>query len=253
MQGKIKILGLLCLLILTACSPKEDAKINVSAAASLKDVMGEIIEEYKKDHGSVEIAVNYGSSGALQKQIEEGADVDIFLSAGKKQVKDLVDKGLVKEDKNIDLLKNDLVLIVQEASQLRLNSFEDLKTSDIKLLAIGDPAGVPAGQYAKEALENLGCYESYKGRLNLASDVRQVLDWVSQGQVDAGIVYKTDAIIEKKVKLIGSAPEGSHKPVIYPLARTSAKEDKAIEEFFSYLQGEKAAEIYEKYGFERVK
>ncbi len=225
------------------------AELLISAAASLTDCMDELKAAYMQEHPQVTIKANYGSSGALQQQIEQGAPVDIFFSAGVAQMTALKDKGFMSEGTVRDLLENKLVLIIPVGGK-NLSSFQDLAAQDIVRIAVGDPKSVPAGQYAEEAFRTLALFDAIKGKLIYAKDVREVLTWVETGNVQAGLVYETDAKISKKVVISAVAPEGSHKRVIYPVG--VLKESKYPEEakaFVDYFFTDEAKAVFARYGF----
>lgn len=228
----------------------EGKEVYISAAASLQDALNEIVENYKKDN-NVDFKLNYGGSGALQTQIEEGAEADIFFSAAQKQMTALIEGGFVDEGEKEDLLLNDVVLIVPKGNEKGIESIEDLGTDKAGLVALGDPASVPVGQYSQEILDFYGFADEVNGKTTYGSDVRQVLNWVATGEVDAGFVYRTDAMTEEdNVKIIEPAPKDSHKPVVYPLAPLKdSKNREAALDFIAYLKSHQAMEVFEKYGF----
>jgi len=223
--------------------------LTVSAAASLKNAMEEIKTAYANEKPNVEITYNFGSSGSLQRQIEEGADVDVFLSAATKQMDALEDKGLIIEDTRKNFLENKVVLVVPENSS-EIIDFKDLSTDKVKKVGLGEPKSVPCGEYAEEVLTNLGLLDSIKGKAVYGKDVKEVLTWVETGNVDAGIVYETDAKVSDKVKIVARAPKGSVSPIYYPAAviKTSENVDDA-KAFINYLYSGKAKPVFEKYGF----
>ena len=224
--------------------------LTVSAAISLKDALDETKELYIKDHPGVAIAINYGASGTLQLQIEQGAPVDIFLPAAPKQMDALQSKGLLLAGTRKDVLQNEVVLIVPKDSKLGLASFKDLTQADVKRVAMGEPVSVPAGEYAKETLTSLGIYDAVKAKAVLAKDVRQVLTYVETGNVDAGIVYRTDAMTSAKVSIAATAPPKSHALVIYPAAVIKAtKNPSAAKEFLQFIEGPRGIAVFDKYGF----
>ncbi len=234
-------------------SGSEEVTLNISFAASLTDVSKELEKEFKLKYPNIKLLFNFGSSGKLQQQIEQGAEVDLFLSAGKKQVDALVEQDLVDSKDSKDLLENKLVLIVPKDSDKNITDFADLASSKVEKIAIGDK-NVPVGQYTEEACKSLGIWEEVSKKASLGSDVRTVLAWTEQAAADCGVVYATDAAISKEVKVVAEAPEGSHKPVIYPLA--IIKTSSHIKEsglFADFLQSDEAASIFEKYGFKMVK
>ncbi len=224
--------------------------LTVSAAVSLKDALDQAKDLYAKDHPGMAIAVNYGASGTLQLQIEQGAPVDIFFSAAPKQMDALESKGLLRAGTRKDLLQNEVVLIVPKDSKLGLTSFKDLTRANVKQVALGEPVSVPAGQYAKETLTSLGIFDAVNAKAVLGKDVRQVLTYVETGNVDAGIVYATDALSSTKVSVVATAPPKSHALVIYPAAVIKdSKNPDAAKAFLDFLSGPRGTAVFEKYGF----
>ena len=229
----------------------EKVELTISAAASLTDVMAEIQDLYKEEAPNTELSFTFDSSGALQAQIEEGAPVDVFMSAAEKQMDALEESDNIIKDTRKSLLINQVVLITPKDSEITEASFEDLGKENFKKIAIGDPASVPVGQYSEEIFENLELTQAVSDKLVLASNVRTVLNWVEMGEVDGGLVYATDAFTSEDVQIVASAPEGSHKQVTYPVAviKDSANED-AAKAFVDFLSTDKIAEIFKSYGFE---
>ncbi|MEG0648213.1 MAG: molybdate ABC transporter substrate-binding protein [Oscillospiraceae bacterium] len=242
----ISILMVISMALAAVSCGAKPTELTVLAAASLADAMDEIIAQYQ-DENKVKITVSYGASGTLQQQIEQGAPADLFISAGQKQMDALKDAGLLADSGAKPLLQNRLALIVpKDAAPIK--DFAELE--NVGKIAVGDAKSVPAGKYAQEAFEKLGLSDKINDKLVFAKDVREVLSWVEAGNADAGLVYETDALISDKVQLCAFAPEGSHKPIKYPLSVIKAsKEPKAAESFAAYLQGDKAKEIFVKYGF----
>jgi molybdate transport system substrate-binding protein len=197
---------------------QRSGEILVSAAISLKEAFEEIGSLYEKQTG-IRARFNFGASGLLQKQIEMGAPVDVFASAGEKQMDDLQTKGLIIPETRRDFAGNALVLIAPAHPQIALRSFAELARPEIGRVAIGNPKTVPAGQYAEEALRNLRLWDAMQPRLILAENVRQVLDYVTRGEVDAGIVYASDmAGAHEGTVIAAQAPKGSYSPIEYPMA-----------------------------------
>ncbi|WP_137791778.1 molybdate ABC transporter substrate-binding protein [Bacillus sp. E(2018)] len=262
MKKSYAILLLICLFsaFLSACSKNESSgsadkesnvELTISAAASLQDVLTIIATQYEKENPNVTITYNFGGSGALQQQISNGAPVDLFFSAAEDKFDQLVEKGLIKKEQGTDLVGNKLVLVVQKDSPLEINSFEGLV--NVKKIAVGTPETVPAGKYATETLETLKLLKEVEKKIVYAKDVRQVLTYVETGNVDAGIVYKTDATISSKVKVAAVAKEDTHSPIIYPLGvikETSHR--KEAEQFYKYLQKEETLNTFEKFGFKKI-
>ncbi|BAZ69654.1 MAG: molybdate ABC transporter substrate-binding protein [Pelatocladus maniniholoensis HA4357-MV3] len=228
---------------------QSNTELLVSAAASMKDVMEEVKSDYQQTKPNVNIKYNFGASGALLQQIQQGAPVDVFISAGKKQVDTLEKSGQLVPGTRGILAKNRLVLIVPQ-NVTGVSSFNNLKDAKIKKIAIGEPRSVPAGQYAEEALKKLGIYESIKPKFVYANNVRQVLAAVESGNADAGLVYQTDAKISKKVKVVVAADEKYHSPIVYPLAVLKrTKNMQAAKDFLQFLSSEQAKTVLQKYGF----
>ena len=237
-----------------ASSAKAEVNLTIAAAASLTDVSKDIAAQYKKVAPNVTLTFTYGSSGALQTQIEQGAPVDIFMSAAKKQMDALDQKKLIDTSTRKNLLENKVVLITPKDSTLGLKSFNDLATAKVKKIAVGDPKSVPAGQYANQVFTSLKISDKVKPKLNLGTDVRQVLTWVESGNVDCGVVYSTDAKTSTKVVVVCEAPAGSCDKVVYPVAvLKKSKQSAAAGDFIKFLQGPEAATLFQNYGFTVVK
>jgi len=226
-----------------------ETTILVAAAASLEYCMkDELIPMFEELNPGIKVEGTYDSSGKLQTQIEEGADADVFVSAAMKQMEELDEAGLIEAGTIVELLENKIVLITPVDSTLTLNGFEDILNAE--MIAIGDPESVPAGQYAKEALEYLDLWEEVSKKASLGSNVTEVLNWVGQGSADAGIVYATDAAVSEDVVVVASAPDESVSKIIYPAGIVSAttKED-AARLFIDFLQTEDASKVFARYGF----
>ena len=246
-------------LLMTGCGGSESTEtktteLHVSAAASLTNAMNELAELYAKDNPNVKIIFNFGSSGALQQAIENGGETDLFYSAAQKQMNALEEKGELAEGTRRDLLENAVVLIVPNDSSKGIMSYEDAATDKVGKIALGEPKGVPVGQYSEEIFSALNILDAVKSKAVYGSDVRQVLAWTESGEVDCGVVYATDAAISDKVKVVCAAPEGTHKPVIYPAAVIkSSKNLDAAKKFLDFTGSDAAAKVFEKYGFKVVK
>jgi molybdate transport system substrate-binding protein len=233
-------------------APVKNVELTVSAAASLQDALTDIKTSFEKEHPNVKLTYNFGASGALQQQISQGAPVDLFFSAAEDKFQSLVTAGLIEKKNGTDLLGNDLVLIVPKDSNKGIKTFEDLTKAD--KIALGTPESVPAGQYGKETLGKLNIWTSIEGKIVYAKDVRSVLTYVESGNVDAGIVYKTDALTSSKVKIVVTAGENTHEPIIYPVGiikNSSHPKETAL--FYDYLQNQNSKKIFEKYGYKGLK
>lgn len=226
-------------------------ELHVSAAASLTDVMKEIAANYEKEHPNVKIVFNFGSSGALQQAIQNGGETDLFFSAAQKQMDALDKDGLLADGTRKDLLVNEVVLIVPKAGGKDLTDFQQLTRPDIQHVALGEPKGVPVGQYSEEVLTKMGILDAVKGKAVYGSDVRQVLSWVESGDADCGIVYATDAAVSEKVKVAAKAPAGTHKPIIYPAAvLKDSKQLDVAKDFLAYVSNDASKALFAKFGFE---
>jgi len=228
--------------------------LTISAAASLTEVMGEIKTLYKVENPNVTLNYNFASSGILQKQIEQGADVDLFFSAGTKQMVALQEKDLLINDSYINLVENSVVLIVKDDSTLDISDFKDAVDDKIKKIALGEPKTVPVGQYSEEVFISLNILEKVKPKAVYAKDVKEVLTWVETGNVDVGVVYGTDAKASEKVKVVATAGNDLYKtPVVYPASVIKAS--KNVEDamtFLNFLSSDKAKEVFIKYGFDSL-
>ncbi|MEH2203661.1 MAG: molybdate ABC transporter substrate-binding protein [Nostoc sp.] len=250
----IAIAGLLLAIGLPLLPPspviaQSNTSILVSAAASLKEALEEIKPLYQQSKSNINISYNFGASGALQQQIEQGAPADIFISAGKKQVDALEQKGLLLPGSRTNLANNRLVLIVAQ-DVVGINSFYNLTDSKIKKIAIGEPRSVPAGQYGEQVLKKLKLYDRLKSKFVFANNVRQVLAAVESGNAEAGLVYATDAKISNKVKVVVAADDKFHSPIVYPVAIIkSSKNTSAAKEFVQFLSGSEVKTVLKKYGF----
>lgn len=240
----------------TEASVEEDTEkteILVAAAASLKNAYEEeLIPMFEEDNPGITVTGTYDSSGKLQTQIEEGLEADVFMSAATKQMKALQEKGMIAEDTVTELLENKIVLIVPSGSAGEWKAFEDIEKAES--IALGDPASVPAGQYAQEALTSLGIWDGIQDKVSFGTNVTEVLNQVAASSADAGIVYATDAAsMAEQVDVIAEAPEGSlAKKVIYPVAvvKGSAHPEEA-EAFVEFLKTEEAMKVFESYGFSK--
>ena len=235
----------------TTAASGEETEILVAAAASLKNAYEDkLIPMFEEANPGVTVKGTYDSSGKLQTQIEEGLEADVFMSAAKKQMTALDEEGMIASDTITDLLENKIVLIVPTGNEKKLEKFEDIENADS--IALGDPASVPAGQYAQEALTNLGIWDKIQDKVSFGTNVTEVLNQVAAASADAGIVYATDAAsMADKVEVVAEAPEGSlSKKVIYPVAvvKGTAHEEVA-KEFVAFLQTDKAITVFEEYGF----
>ncbi|MGG4266266.1 molybdate ABC transporter substrate-binding protein [Peribacillus simplex] len=226
----------------------EKVELTISAAVSLQDALNDIKATFEKENANVKVNYNFGASGALQQQISQGAPVDLFFSAAEDKFDKLVDEDHIEKKKGIDLVGNELVLVVPKDSDKGIESIEDLTKST--KISIGTPESVPAGQYAKQTLGKLNLWKEIEEKLVYAKDVRQVLTYVETGNVDAGLVYKTDAMSSAKVDIVATAKEDLHDPIIYPVGVIKeSSHPKEAQLFYEYLQNKDSMKVFEKYGF----
>ena len=225
--------------------------VTVFAAASMKNALDDANAAFTRATG-VKVTASYAASPALAKQIEQGAPADIFISADLKWMEYLTEHKLIKPDTRVNLLGNRLVLIAPLDSKLDkveiAKGFDITKLAGDGRIAVADVKAVPAGLYAKAALESLGAWPAAEPKLAMAENVRATLAFVARGETPIGIVYETDAKVEPKVKIVGVFPENSHPPVTYPVAAT-ANAGPGAARYLNFLQTNAAKSIFEKYGF----
>jgi len=227
-------------------------KITVFAAASLTNALQDIATQYQKEKG-VQVVSSFASSSTLARQIEQGAPADLFISADQQWMDYAIGKQQIVDNTRYTLLGNELVLITAKTSKIDKVDISE-KTEWLKLIGdsrldVGDPDHVPAGIYAKEALQKLGAWTTLEPKLARASDVRAAMALVEREEAPLGIVYGSDAIASKKVKVVGIFPAASHKPVEYPMAIVKGHENPTVSAFYDYLKTPAAAEIFTHYGF----
>jgi molybdate transport system substrate-binding protein len=245
-------LGGFAALLVAATQPvRADDKLLVFAASSLKDALDAVNKACEADVGQA-ATISYAASSALAKQIEAGAPADVFISADLDWMKYLSDKHLTKPETEAKLLGNEIVLVAPEGSTAEATikqGFDLARLIGDGKLAMGDVKAVPAGKYGKAALESLGVWASVEGRVAQAENVRAALKLVSSGEAALGIVYATDARAEKGVKVVGTFPEDSHPPIVYPVAQTADSKDRDAPAFLKCLQSTKAATLFRQQGF----
>ena len=223
----------------------------VSAAASLTNAFKDVAQAYEKEHAGTKVILNFGASDVLLQQIVKGAPADVFASADQKAMDKAVEEKAVKPESRVDFAANQIVLIVPTDSKANITALKDLTRDDVKRIAYGNPASVPVGRYTQGALQAAGLWDAVQAKSVLAHNVRQSLDYVSRGEVDAGFVFATDAaVMPDKVKVAVRVP--SQTPVTYPIAvtarDTAAKEAKS---FVAYVMSPAGQEILSRYGFQK--
>ncbi|NTU68113.1 MAG: molybdate ABC transporter substrate-binding protein [Chlorobiaceae bacterium] len=238
------VVALFALMMMAA--PAMAGQLNISAAASLKEAINEIADKYAAQHAGITFVKNYGASGALAGQIENGAPSDIFISASTEWVDYLMDKKLLDASSRKDFAYNELVFA--GSTPKKVGGMKDLVKLD--KIAIGSPKSVPAGQYATEAMQKSGIDRQLALKLVMAKDVRECLAYAEMGEVDGAFVYRTDALQAKKAKILFVVPGNLHARVTYPMALTmSGATNTDAKAFFAWIQGGEAKSVLKKYGF----
>jgi molybdate transport system substrate-binding protein len=238
-----------------AVYPASSQEITVSAAMALKSSFEEIGKAFGQSHPGVRVFFNFGASGDLKKQIEAGAPVAVFAPASLQDMDELERARRIIKGTRLNFVKNELVLIEPVHARFKLTSFHDLKRETVKKIAIVNPKTSPAGKYAEEILTSYNLLEAVRDKLVFGEHVRQILDYVAREEVDAGIVYLTDARLRsREVRVVMQAPESSHTSAVYPIAvvRGAAGEGLA-REFVDFVGSGEARQIFEQYGFKPLK
>jgi molybdate transport system substrate-binding protein len=237
----------------TQAPQQQKAELNISAAHALKDALTEIQKDYEAKNPGMKLVFNFGASGVLQSQIEQGAPADLFLSAAARQMDDLQQKNLIITTTRRNLFGDQLVLIVPKNSALGLTSFKDLTKDEVKKFGMGIPETVPAGQYGIEVMKALGIWDDVKDKAVQAKDIGTVLTYVETENVEAGIVFSTVAATSSNVKIVAAAPAGTHRPIVFPgVVVAASKQPKAAGDFLNYLAGPDGMKVFQKYGFKPV-
>lgn len=238
-------------ILLAAPSVSFAAEITVSAAMSLKSAFEEVGRHFEETHPGTRILFNFGPSGGLARQVEGGAPVDVFASASQKYMNDLETGNLLLEGTRQDFARNSVVLVVPDPAANPVGSFAGLAEPSVERIAIANPATAPAGRYAMEVFRYYGITEAVSPRLVLGENVRQVMAYVTQGEVDAAVLYRTDVLaVNEGVRLIATAPSDAHAPVSYPVAVIRATEHPdSARRFLDYLLSRDGRAILGRYGF----
>ena len=225
------------------------ADLIVSAAASLTNAFTDIGHEFERAHPETKVLFNFGGSGQLLQQIVKGAPVDVFASADQETMDQAEAEGLVEVGTRADFVRNSLVVVVPINSTLSVASLNDLTKSEIRHVAIGNPESVPVGRYSKAVLAASGHWNALEPKVVNTQNVRQSLDYVSRGEVEAAFVYRTDAaILPDKVRIVLEVP--TQKPILYPIAAIRNSGDKTVaKNFIAFVQSNAGTRICQKYGF----
>jgi len=244
-----------CLLVfLSGAERAAGSEIMVSAALSLKAPFEHMGRLFEGKHPGTKVLFNFGASGMLQRQIEGGAPADIFASASPKEMDSLEAGGFLVRGTRSNFAGNTIVLIVPSSPRSRIRSFDDLRKKEVRRIAIGNPASVPAGKYAEDVLKSSGMWATVQDKIVLCEHVRQVMDYVARNEVDAGMVFQTDAGNSKDVEIVSEAPDQSHKPVLYVIAAIKGSGNGMLaKEFISMVLSDEGRQILKKYGFRNLK
>lgn len=228
---------------------KEKKDLEVFAAASMTEALEELKTEFEKENPNLNLTFNFDSSGTLKTQIDSGADCDVFVSAAQKQMDELEDEDKIDKETRFDLLENEVTLAVAEGNEKGIKDFKDLEKDDVEKIALGN-SDVPVGQYSEEILKNLGIWEKIQDKVTFGSNVKEVTSWVSEKATDCGIVYKTDAKTAGLETVAVADDSMLENKVIYPAALLkNSKNPEEGKKYLEFLQGKKASEILDKYGF----
>jgi molybdate transport system substrate-binding protein len=221
----------------------------VSAAASLTNAFTDVGKQFEAANPGVKVVLNFAASGALMQQIAKGAPVDVFASADQKTMDQAVARSLIMTETRKDFVSNGLVLIIPNDSKLALKGVKDLADPKIVRIALGNPETVPAGRYAQEVLTQTGLWAPLKSKYIYAETVRQALDYVTRGEVDAGFVFSTDAIVAKDKVQVAAKAEG-HQPIRYPVAIVAGTKKKDLSQrLIDFLLGREGQAVLSRYGF----
>lgn len=244
-------LNILFFTLLVLISPPALADTTVFAAASLKNALDEISRSWSAQH-SGRVVVSYAASSALARQIEKGAPADIFISADLDWMDYLAQRKLLNTPSRVNLLRNELVMIAPVTTKISLKLKRGLRLGDLlgnDRLSMADPDSVPAGKYGRAALQALGLWPQVADRLARGENVRAALNFVARGEAPLGIVYRTDAAAEPRVRVVAVFPADSHPPIVYPAALLAVGKNAGAAAFFSHLKSSAATVIFRKHGF----
>jgi len=253
MKRRLIAVSLLFLLALTGVQAVQaEEELTVSAAASLTNAFTDLGKHFQQKNPGVKVLFNFAASGPLMQQIAQGAPVDVFASADQKTMNQAQEKNLMAPGSRKDFVRNELVLISPKTAKVQVKGLKDLTLPEVKRITIGNPESVPVGRYAQEALKNEDLWKTLEPKLVMANSVRQALDYVSRGEVDAGLVFSTDAMIAKdKVQTVMKVEK--HQPIVFPIAIVSASGKKDLaRKFIDFVLSPAGQEILANYGFEKT-
>ncbi|MGR5231597.1 molybdate ABC transporter substrate-binding protein [Vibrio rotiferianus] len=246
-----KIHACLAAILSVSSATSAASDLKVYAASSMTNAIDDIAQKFEQKY-EVSLTPVYGGSSSIARQILNGAPADVFISANAKWMNYLVKSNAIKGDGVTNLVRNSLVLIAPQASSVTPFNFSDAnawsQALDDNRLALGNPVSVPAGMYARESLTNLGVWKQLERQIAPAKNVRLALALVERGEAPLGIVYKTDALLTDKVKVVGEFASDTHANIVYPAA--IVKDSKQSEQFFEYLKSDDAKQVFVQYGFQ---
>lgn len=247
----LKLIGSMTSLILGGCQlTPQPRQLTVSAASSLQTVLETLEPQFEKRYPHIDLTFNFAASGVLQRQIEQGAPVDVFFPAAVQPMNRLLQQQIVSQQSYRPIVTNRLALIVPFNAKNPLTSFEQLTHAQIQKVMVGESTSVPAGQYAQEVFSNLGLSPKLQTKLIFANNVRGVLAAVATANVDAGVVYATDAQQSNRVKQVAFAPDQSHSPIVYPIAIVAASsQPQAAQSFIEFLATPASKSVFTRSGF----
>ncbi len=249
LRAGVRAVGLAAALSLALCAQAQAADLVVSAAASLTNAFKTLAQSYEAQHPDTHIVLNFGASDVLMQQIVRGAPADVFASADQEAMDKAVSEKVIQSGTRRDFVANQLVLIVPSTSAVPVHALSDLTRPDVQRVAIGNPASVPVGRYAKRALDAAGLWQPVSAKAVLAQNVRQALDYVARGEVEAGLVFATDAAVAAdKVKV--AAPVPLSVPLTYPIAVTAGtRQPQQAADFVAFVLSPAGQAVLAKYGF----
>ncbi|KGX92567.1 molybdenum ABC transporter substrate-binding protein [Pontibacillus halophilus JSM 076056 = DSM 19796] len=241
-----KTISFLLIFLLVGCQTEEEERtLRISVASSLTNVMEEVEQAYEQEHPSIDLLINYGSSGTLAHQIDRGAPADVFLPASTEWMEFVMEKGLIDESTYHELAYNELVVASKEGESY---NFQDLLDKKVDSFAMGEPESVPAGTYAKEALGEQ--WETVQDKAVFAKNVRQVASYIKTGNVDAGFVYRSDVMTLEGLTSLSVVPKERYSQIVYPGAVVALSErSEEAEAFLAYLRSKESQEIFHAHGF----
>jgi molybdate transport system substrate-binding protein len=248
-HGRLRGALLAVLLLILAAPVQAGGPVTVFAAASTTDAVQAVLSAFRKAHPGADVRASFAASSTLAKQIARGAPADLYLSANVGWMDYLEDRGAIDPASRVDLLGNRLVLVASPMSPVSGDLAKLPQTLGDRRLAIGDPAHVPAGIYAKQALQSLGLWTQIRDRAAFAADVRAALALVGRGEAAAGIVYASDARISDQVTTRATLPADSHPPIRYPLARVDGADGARVQALYDFFRASQARAIFQQHGF----